>query len=215
MKNELLIAVKAWRRTEITRRSLMSLIKNTDSSADYMIFMDNSPKELIEFVKRLGLPYVHFDKQQGLGTMTRHVFRYAMDKKYSFLYHADNDYVYSKGWKDKLMSIMKSDDMIGLVSGFSHPGAERFPKVDPCGIICYEVHATIGGSCLFRMDAIRVFFEKFPMEEVVSRSSWDWGVTLKFSKMYRVLSVEDSIVQHVGTDGVHKYIAGDRFIGEG
>ena len=53
------------------------------------------------------------------------------------------------------------------------------------------------------------------MEDVVLSQSWDWSTTSKFSDMYRVLSVGDSIVQHIGTEGVHKYIAGDRFIGEG
>jgi len=214
MRNELLIAVKVWKRVDITKRSLESLVRHTKGDVDFMIFMDKSPLELVQFVSDLKLPFKYYEHPQGLGIMTRKVFEYAFEKEYKYLYHSDNDYVYSFGWIEQLLAIMMADEQIGLVSGFHHPGAKAFSRVEIAEVVCREAPSTIGGSCLFRVSALRELFEKRPMKELVKKQTWDWGVTSALNKMYRVISVEDSLVQHFGEEGVHKYVKGERFVGE-
>ena len=95
-----------------------------------------------------------------------------------------------------------------------YPGSERFKYAELAGFPCYLTDSTIGGSCLFRVEALQKLFEGMPMKYLVKKNTWDWGVTSMLSKKWKVVTVRNTLCQQFA-EGVHKFVAGNRFVGEG
>jgi len=212
-KSELLIAVKVGGdRIEVTKRSLTSLLVHTELPVNYMVFLDNVTQEVVDFVSDLDIPFINFDEKNGYLKITEEIITYAIENDYKFLYHADDDYIYSTSWKDILLKCVRGCLETAVVSGlcYSERIRERFTEVDIDGTKYFEVQGVIGGSMMFDINILKkIQWWKFLIDD-----TWDLRLSNSLaSKGYKVFSVKDTVCQHIAS-GRTPLVMGERFIGE-
>lgn len=195
------IGVTTFNRLSHIRKSSKSLLASIDNSKCNVRVYDDCSTEFGEEVLR---NYYHFareivTRQNNLGSDANIKLMYEnfLDTNDQFFFNADSDLIFNTNWLRTLENIFDfSDGVVSLYNSNQHPHSKEYFINNIC--VLEKKHLGSAGVAFSRKIVEKIIKEM--KSKRTSEYDWQWSSFLQ-SQNIRLLSVKDSLIQHIGVEG--------------